>query len=80
MAYARTNDWANGYCPYVSVDANINSQNNATATVSNTTSVGGAAYTNANSTVPRIFINTSSTPKKITINASSVPDKIYFKV
>lgn len=46
----RTNDWSNGYCPYLNVDVSIKSQDGDTAvysySVSYCTTSGGAAYTN----------------------------------
>ena len=73
MAYARTNDWANGACPYVSVDANVSFQNNTTATVSytvkyNTTSAGGAAYTNGTARNWSISIDGQSRSGSYNIN------------
>lgn len=48
----RTNDWANGYCPYMNVDISLQSQDDNQATYSYTvkycTTSGGAAYTNGN--------------------------------
>lgn len=50
MATIRTNDWSNGYCPYLKLDANITSQTNDNATityiVTYCTTQGGPAYTN----------------------------------